>query len=113
MLLNLLNVLSENGRLASAPKVFEDFSSLMGAYRGELEVIVTSAEPLDNSAMQRLDRALKATDIAKGKKIKIQNKVRRIPSHLECDRSRCHPGFGRGSRLTRLRRSTRLFLEDC
>ncbi|ORX40075.1 OSCP/delta subunit of ATPase [Kockovaella imperatae] len=75
MLLNLLTVLSENGRLASAPKVFDDFGSLMAAYRGELEVIVTSAEPLDSSAMSRLDKALKATEIAKGKKIKIQNKV--------------------------------------
>ena len=75
MLLNLLNVLSENGRLVSASKVFDDFNSLMSAYRGELEVVVTSAEPLDSAAMARLDKALKATDIAKGKKIKIQNKV--------------------------------------
>ncbi|ORY24299.1 OSCP/delta subunit of ATPase [Naematelia encephala] len=75
ILLNLLNVLSENGRLAAAPKVFADFNTLMSAYRGELEVIVTSAEPLDSKAMARLDKALKATQIAQGKTLKITNKV--------------------------------------
>ncbi|WVN85071.1 ATP synthase F1, delta subunit [Cryptococcus depauperatus CBS 7841] len=72
---NLLMVLSENGRLSSAPKVFADFNSLIAAYRGELEVVVTSAEPLDSKAMSRLDKALKGTDIAKGKTLKVVNKV--------------------------------------
>ncbi|WWD18474.1 ATP synthase F1, delta subunit [Kwoniella shandongensis] len=75
ILLNLLTVLSENGRLSSAPKVFADFNSLISAYRGELEVIVTSAEPLDNKALNRLDKALKDTEVAKGKTLKVVNKV--------------------------------------
>ncbi|ODN95213.1 ATP synthase F1, delta subunit [Cryptococcus wingfieldii CBS 7118] len=75
ILLNLLSVLSENGRLSAAPKVFADFHSLMAAYRGELEVIVTSAEPLDNKALTRLDKALKTTEIAKGKTLKVVNRV--------------------------------------
>ena len=75
ILLNLLQVLSENGRLSSASKVFTDFNALMSAYRGELEVVVTSAEPLDNAAMKRLDTALKATQAAQGKKLKISNRV--------------------------------------
>ncbi|CAD6568506.1 MAG: ATP synthase F0 subcomplex subunit OSCP atp5 [Tremellales sp. Tagirdzhanova-0007] len=75
ILLNLLSVLSENGRLSSAPKVFQDFHSLMAAYRGELEVVVTSAEPLDSKAMGRLDKALKATQAAEGKTLKIVNRV--------------------------------------
>ncbi|WVQ96676.1 ATP synthase F1, delta subunit [Kwoniella sp. CBS 9459] len=75
ILLNLLTVLSENGRLSSAPKVFADFNSLIAAYRGELEVVVTSAEPLDNKALNRLDKALKDTDIAKGKTLKVVNRV--------------------------------------
>jgi F-type H+-transporting ATPase subunit O len=48
----------------------------MAAYRGELEVIVTSAEALDSKALQRLDKALKATEIAQGKTLKITNRVR-------------------------------------
>ncbi|RXK38540.1 ATP synthase F1, delta subunit [Tremella mesenterica] len=75
ILLNLLGVLSENGRLTSATKVFQDFQSLMSAYRGELEVVVTSAEPLDSKTMSRLDKALKDTQAAKGKILKITNKV--------------------------------------
>ena len=78
ILLNLLSVLSENGRLSSAPKVFQDFHSLMAAYRGELEVVVTSAEPLDSKAMGRLDKALKATQAAEGKTLKIVNRVNRV-----------------------------------
>ena len=75
ILLNLLSVLSENGRLSSAPRVFQDFHSLMAAYRGELEVEVTSAEALDRTAMQRVDKALKATQMAQGKTLKIVNRV--------------------------------------
>lgn len=47
----------------------------MAAYRGELEVVVTSSEPLDSKAMQRLDKALKATQMAEGKTLKIVNRV--------------------------------------
>jgi F-type H+-transporting ATPase subunit O len=75
ILLNLLTVLSENGRLSSAQKVFADFNSLMAAYRGELEVIVTSAEALDSKAMSRLEKALKGSSVAEGKTLKIVNKV--------------------------------------
>ncbi|AAW43205.1 hypothetical protein CNBD3070 [Cryptococcus deneoformans B-3501A] len=75
ILSNLLSVLSENGRLSSAPKVFADFHSLMAAYRGELEVVVTSAEPLDSKSLSRLDKALKGTEIAQGKTLKVVNRV--------------------------------------
>jgi F-type H+-transporting ATPase subunit O len=75
ILLNLLEVLSENGRLSSAPKVFADFNSLMSAYKGELEVIVTSAEALDSKSMSRLEKALKGAQLAEGKTLKINNKV--------------------------------------
>ncbi len=47
----------------------------MAAYRGELEVEVTSAEALDRTAMQRVDKALKATQMAQGKTLKIVNRV--------------------------------------
>jgi F-type H+-transporting ATPase subunit O len=47
----------------------------MAAYRGELEVLVTSAEPLDSKTMSRLDKALKSTKEAEGKIIRITNRV--------------------------------------
>lgn len=75
ILLNLLTVLSENGRLGSAEKVFADFHSLIAAYRGELEVIVTSAEPLDSKSLSRVEKALKSTQAASGKSLKITNRV--------------------------------------
>jgi F-type H+-transporting ATPase subunit O len=47
----------------------------MAAYRGELEIIVTSAEPLDAKSQQRLEKALKGTQVAEGKTLKITNRV--------------------------------------
>ncbi|XAO21582.1 hypothetical protein I312_100335 [Cryptococcus bacillisporus CA1280] len=47
----------------------------MAAYRGELEVVVTSAEPLDSKALNRLEKALKSTEIAQGKTLKVVNRV--------------------------------------
>lgn len=75
ILSNLLSVLSENGRLSQADKVFADFNTLMAAYRGELEVIVTSAEPLDSKTMNRVEKALKGSSLADGKTLKFTNKV--------------------------------------
>jgi F-type H+-transporting ATPase subunit O len=75
ILTNLLTVLSENGRLSAAPKVFADFASLMSAYRGEVEVVVTSAEPLDSKSMTRLEKSLRGTALADGKTLKFTNKV--------------------------------------
>lgn len=72
---NLLSVLSENGRLSQADRVFADFNTLMAAYRGELEVVVTSAEPLDSKTMNRLEKALKGSALADGKTLKFTNKV--------------------------------------
>lgn len=47
----------------------------MAAYRGELEVVVTSAEPLDSKSLNRLEKALKSTEIAQGKTLKVANRV--------------------------------------
>ena len=41
---NLLAVLSENGRLAETPAVIEEFNALVAKYKGELEIVVTSAQ---------------------------------------------------------------------
>lgn len=40
---NFLNTLAENNRLGVLEQVCEKFSKLMGAYRGEVELVVTSA----------------------------------------------------------------------
>lgn len=40
---NLFEVLAENGRLGDAQKVIGEFERLMAAYRGEVEVTITSA----------------------------------------------------------------------
>jgi hypothetical protein len=40
---NLFDVLAAHGRLGQAEKVIDGFLQLMGAHRGEVEVIVTSA----------------------------------------------------------------------
>jgi len=40
---NFLNTLAENNRLGILEGVCEKFSTLMGAYRGEVELTITSA----------------------------------------------------------------------
>ena len=50
---NLFTVLAENGRLASADKVIEGFMQLMSAYRGEVEVTITTATVSHSSSGSR------------------------------------------------------------
>ena len=73
--INLLDVLSVNGRLTATSDVVADFITLSKAHKGEVEVTVTSAEPLDKTTQDRLERALKGSEAAKGKTMKIVNKV--------------------------------------
>lgn len=50
----------------------------MAAHRGEVEVIITSATPLDKAHTQRLESALSGSAVAKeggGQKIKFTHKV--------------------------------------
>lgn len=77
ILSNLMQVLSENQRLPIITAVLTDLSTLMSAHRGELVVTVTSAEPLaaNSKEMQRLEKTLRSTQLAKGKELKLVNKV--------------------------------------
>ncbi|KAJ9095634.1 hypothetical protein QFC21_005506 [Naganishia friedmannii] len=75
ILSNLLQVLASNGRLSIFPHIITDFATLMSAHRGELVVTVTSAEPLGSSEMKRLEKALKGSQLAQGKELKLVNKV--------------------------------------
>jgi len=73
---NLFTILSENGRLYEAEHVINEFTNLMSAYRGEITITITTAQPLESSLQQRLERALKESSAAKaGKSVKFVNKV--------------------------------------
>ncbi|KAF9509096.1 hypothetical protein BS47DRAFT_1488102 [Hydnum rufescens UP504] len=74
---NLFGVLSENGRLVEVPAVIEGFNELVAKYKGELEVVVTSAAPLPRDVLTRLESTLKLSQAAQQAKIvKITNKVK-------------------------------------
>jgi F-type H+-transporting ATPase subunit O len=51
---NFLDTLSENNRLGVLEQVCEKFSTLMSAYRGEAELVVTSAAVSGHSCSQIL-----------------------------------------------------------
>lgn len=73
---NLFTVLSENGRLGETQGVIEGFNNLVANYKGELEVIVTSAAPLARDAAVKLESVLKQSQAAQhAKSLKVVNKV--------------------------------------
>lgn len=73
---NLLAILAENNRLGLVPGIVNQFATLMKAHRGEVEAVITSAQPLDNKTLSRLEAAIsKSQYIGQGKKLKISNKV--------------------------------------
>ncbi|EJD35578.1 ATP synthase subunit 5 [Auricularia subglabra TFB-10046 SS5] len=73
---NLFAVLSENGRLSETAGVIEGFQELVAKYKGELDVIVTSAEPLPKDVLANLERSLKQSEAGKAAKVlKLTNKV--------------------------------------
>ncbi|KAF2277681.1 OSCP-domain-containing protein [Westerdykella ornata] len=73
---NFLATLAENNRLGVLEGVVEKFAVLMGAYRGEVELTVTSAQPLDNRTLSRLESAVsKSQYVGQGKKLKVVSKV--------------------------------------
>ncbi|KAK4101027.1 OSCP-domain-containing protein [Parathielavia hyrcaniae] len=73
---NFLATLAENNRLGLLPGVCNKFGELMSAARGEVEMVVTSAQPLDNRTLSRLEAAVqKSSYIGAGKKLKVKNTV--------------------------------------
>ncbi|KAK6500702.1 ATP synthase F0 subcomplex subunit OSCP atp5 [Arthrobotrys conoides] len=73
---NLLEVLAENNRLGLLGGIAEKFGVLMGAHRGEVEAIITSAQALDQKTIGRLEAAIgKSKYIQQGQKLKVVNKV--------------------------------------
>ncbi|KAF2404956.1 OSCP-domain-containing protein [Trichodelitschia bisporula] len=73
---NLLTTLAENNRLGALDAVCANFAQLMSAYRGEVELIVTSAAPLDNRVIRQLENVIsKSQYIGQGQKLKVVPKV--------------------------------------
>ncbi|KAH7888770.1 OSCP, subunit 5 of the stator stalk of mitochondrial F1F0 ATP synthase [Phlebopus sp. FC_14] len=73
---NLFAVLSENGRLGETQGVIEGFNELVAKYKGELEVVVTSATPLSKDTSAKLEAILKQSQAAQqAKSLKVVNKV--------------------------------------
>ena len=73
---NFLDTLAQNNRLGALEGVVEKFGELMSAYRGEVELTVTSAAPLDNRTLSRLESAVsKSQYVQQGQKLKVVPKV--------------------------------------
>ncbi|KKA30499.1 hypothetical protein TD95_002089 [Thielaviopsis punctulata] len=73
---NFLNALAENNRLNLLEGAISKFSIIMAAARGEVEMTVTSAQPLDNKMLGRLETAVtKSAYVGKGKTLKVKNEV--------------------------------------
>ena len=73
---NFLNTLAENNRLSVLEGVCEKFAQLMSASRGEVEMTITSAAPLDSKIVKQLETAVgKSQLVGQGKKLKVVPKV--------------------------------------
>lgn len=74
---NLFEVLSENGRLGETNGVIENFDELVSKYKGELEVVVSSATALPKDVLSKLETTLRQSQAAQqAKTVKVTNKVR-------------------------------------
>ena len=63
---NLFVLLSENGRLGETAGVIQGFNELAAKYKGELNVTVTSAAPLSEDVLNRLEATAHAEAKHKG-----------------------------------------------
>lgn len=81
---NFLQTLAENNRLSVLEGVCEKFSTLMSAARGEVEMTITSAAPLENKMVKQLETAVsKSQYIGQGQKLKVVPKVSSRDVHIE------------------------------
>ncbi|MDI1492021.1 MAG: ATP synthase F0 subcomplex subunit OSCP atp5 [Ramalina farinacea] len=72
---NFLKTLADNNRLGILEGVCEKFGELMGAARGEMDLVITSAQKLDAKTMQRLETAVSKSEYSQGKKLKVVPKI--------------------------------------
>jgi F-type H+-transporting ATPase subunit O len=72
---NFLQTLAEHNRLGLLERVCDKFGQLMGAHRGEMELVITSAARLDERMVRRLETAVSKSEYSQGKKVKVVTKV--------------------------------------
>ncbi|EME50069.1 hypothetical protein DOTSEDRAFT_68806 [Dothistroma septosporum NZE10] len=73
---NFLNTLAENNRLGVLEGACEKFAQLISASKGEVELTITSAAPLDSKVVKQLENAIsKSQYVGQGKKLKVTPKV--------------------------------------
>ncbi|KAL4785177.1 ATP synthase delta subunit-domain-containing protein [Aspergillus varians] len=75
ILKNFLGALAENNRLGLLGEVAEKFGVLMSAHHGEVELLITSAQELDNKTLNRLEKAVAKSEFSQGKKLKVVSHV--------------------------------------
>ncbi|KAI0878468.1 ATP synthase delta subunit-domain-containing protein [Hypoxylon argillaceum] len=74
---NFLATLAENNRLGLLKDISAKFAELISASRGEVEMVVTSAQALDGRTLSRLETAVsKSQYVGQGKKLKVTNEVK-------------------------------------
>ena len=83
---NFLNTLAANNRLSVLEGVTEKFALLMSASRGEVEMTITSAAPLDQKVVKQLEATVsKSSFVGSGKKLKVVPKVSSFSGDLDFD----------------------------
>ncbi|KAJ8013147.1 hypothetical protein DPEC_G00050270 [Dallia pectoralis] len=73
IVVNLVTVLADNGRLTLTSDVISAFAKMMSAHRGEVICTVTTAQPLDEASLTDLKMALNGF-LAKGEKLILETK---------------------------------------
>lgn len=82
---NFFHTLAENNRLSVLDGVAEKFTQLISASRGEVEMTITSAQPLDNKIVKQLESAVsKSQYVGQGKKLKVVPKVCCAKRNMRC-----------------------------
>jgi F-type H+-transporting ATPase subunit O len=71
---NLMDALAGNARLAETSKVVGAYADLMKAKRGEVDAVITSAEPLSKADADQVVKALK-TKVGAGKNVVLTMNV--------------------------------------
>lgn len=72
---NFLATLAQNNRLGLLEGVCDKFEQLMGAHRGEMDLVITSATRLEDRVVKRLETAVAKSEYSQGKKVKVVTKV--------------------------------------
>ncbi|GAM84392.1 hypothetical protein ANO11243_023860 [Dothideomycetidae sp. 11243] len=73
---NFFSTLAENNRLGLLEGVCDGYLKLMSAHKGEIELTITSATPLDSKVLRQLETSVsKSSFVGQGKKLKVVPKV--------------------------------------